>query len=265
MPVTGPGCYSCHESMDSWDFTASGLTFHEAFAPTEDCTACHKTGGVASEKVVVTDFHNGLETERVGIIYDGEDLSVAEGKNFTWQITGIVDNGTNLVISWTATYKGAPVDPCNTTVTTSAPGFFPYAPNTANEGTLSMLRSYAQGDDYVLGQANGPGQASAVNLSTTNTVCAANVATTTIPVDAAIPAGTRAIVALQGKPQLPVPAGMTTEHWEFPLMFIRVPTPTYEFVVGTGAKATDRASDRRHRALPEVPCRLALSARQQPR
>ncbi len=77
-----------------------------------------------------------------------------------------------------------------------------------------------------------------MNLSTTNTVCAANVATTTIPVDAAIPAGTRGIVALQGKPQLPVPAGMSTEHWTEPLMFVRVPTPTYEFVVGTGAKAT---------------------------
>ena len=238
MTVTGDNCYSCHQSMDSWDFTASGLTFHEAFAPTEDCTVCHNASGVASGKVVVTDFHNGLETERVGIIYGGEDLSVSEGKNFTWQIDSIVDDTTNLTITWTATYKGNPVNPCNTTVTTSAPGFFPYAPNTAGEGTLSMLRSYAQGDDYVLGQANAPGQASAVNLSTDNTVCAGNVATTTIPVDTAIPAGTRGIVALQGKPQLPVPAGMSTEHWAEPLMFVRVPTPTYEFIVGTGAKAT---------------------------
>ena len=47
-------------------------------------------------------------------------------------------------------------------------------------------------------------------------------------------------MALQGKPQLPVPAGMTTEHWAEPLMFVRVPTPTYEFVVGTGAPATPR-------------------------
>ena len=248
MPVTGPGCYSCHESMDSWDFTASGLTFHEAFAPTEDCTVCHNASGVASSKVVVTDFHNGLETERVGIIYGGEDLSVSEGKKFTWQIDSVVDDTVNLTINWSATFDAdgagpnpaVAVNPCNTTVTTDAPGFFPYAPNTAGEGTLSMLRSYAQGDDYVLGQANAPGQASAVNLDTTNTVCAGNVATTTIPVDAAIPAGTRGIVALQGKPQLPVPAGMSTEHWAEPLMFVRVPTPTYEFVVGTGAKATDR-------------------------
>jgi len=237
MPVTGPGCYSCHESMDSWDFTASGLTFHEAFAPTEDCTVCHNASGVASGKVVVTDFHNGIETERVGIIWDGADLSVTEGKNFTWQITGIVDDTTNLAITWTATYKGAAVDPCNSTITATAPGFF----NVAQEdGALSMLRSYAQGDDYVLGQANAPGQASAVNVTTANTVCAANVATTTIPVDAAIPAGTRGIVALQGKPQLPLPAGFDNPVYEFPAMYVRVPTPTYEFVVGTGAKATDR-------------------------
>jgi hypothetical protein len=33
---------------------------------------------------------------------------------------------------------------------------------------------------------------------------------------------------------------MTTEHWAFPTMYVRVPTPTYEFVVGTGAAATPR-------------------------
>jgi OmcA/MtrC family decaheme c-type cytochrome len=240
MTVSGENCYSCHESMDSWDFTASGLTFHEGFAPTEDCTACHKTGGVASGKVLVTDFHNGLETERVGIIYDGEDISVAWGADFNWKITGVVDDKTNLKISWTAEYpKGTPVNPCNTTVAAGAPGFHAVP---VIEGNLSMLRSYAQGDDYVLGQGTAPGQpvstASAINLTTTNTVCAANVATTTLPVDAAIPAGTRGIVALQGKPQLPIPAGMSKEHWDHDTLYVRVPTPTYEFVVGTGAKAT---------------------------
>ncbi|MBK7901630.1 MAG: hypothetical protein IPJ97_00800 [Proteobacteria bacterium] len=99
-----------------------------------------------------------------------------------------------------------------------------------------MLRSYAQGDDFVLGQANAPGQAAAVNVTTTNTVCAGNVATTTIPVDAAIPAGTRGIVALQGKPQLPLPTGFDNPEYTFPAMYVRVPTPTREFVVGTGAE-----------------------------
>jgi OmcA/MtrC family decaheme c-type cytochrome len=165
---------------------------------------------------------------------------VTEGAKFNWTITGVVDNTTtgNLEISWTAEYpKGTPINPCNTTPSATAPVFFPYGPNTAGEGTLSMLRSYMQGDDYVLGTANAPGQASAVNLSTTNTTCTGNEAKTIIPRDNK-PAGTQAIVALQGKPQLPVPAGMSTEHWAEPLMFVRVPTPTYEFIVGTGAKAT---------------------------
>ncbi len=244
MPVTGPGCFSCHESMESWEFD-SALAFHESYTAATNCQSCH-TAGVAP--ATVTDFHNGLETERVGIIYDGVDKSVTEGQKFTWKIDSVVDDKTNLKITWSATFDAdgsgpnpaVAVNPCNTTATTSAPVLFPYGPNTAGEGTTSMLRSYAQGDDYVLGQATAPGQASAVNLSTTNTVCAANVATTTIPVDAAIPAGTRGIVALQGKWQLPVPAGMSTEHWTYPLMFVRVPTPTYEFVVGTGAAATPR-------------------------
>ena len=36
MPVTGPGCFSCHESMDSWDFAESGATFHEAYTATDE-------------------------------------------------------------------------------------------------------------------------------------------------------------------------------------------------------------------------------------
>ncbi|HET9062648.1 MAG TPA: hypothetical protein VFO62_05115, partial [Candidatus Binatia bacterium] len=240
MAVTTKNCFSCHESMESWDF--SGATFHEEFTAADDCTQCHAAGEVADELATVRAFHDGLETERVGIIYGGEDLSVTEGAKFNWTITDVVDDKASgkLTITWTAEFpKGTPINPCNTTASPTAPVFFPYGPNTAGEGTLSMLRSYAQGDDYVLGQANGPGQAAAVNLSTTNTTCASNVATTIIDRDN-MPDGTRGIVALQGKPQLPVPAGMTTEHWAEPLMFVRVPTPTYEFVVGTGDPATPR-------------------------
>lgn len=242
MPVSGENCFSCHESMESWDFTASGTTFHESYDKNTNCQTCHNSTPSGIAPATVAAFHNGLETERVGIIFGGQDLSVTEGAKFNWTITKVVDSATagTLTITWTAEFpKGTPINPCNTTASATAPVFFPFGPNTANEGTLSMLRSYAQGDDYVLGQANAPGQAAAVNLSTTNTTCAANVATTVIPRDA-MPAGTRGIVALQGKPQLPVPAGMTTKHWPYPLMFVRVPTPTYEFVVGTGAPATPR-------------------------
>jgi OmcA/MtrC family decaheme c-type cytochrome len=55
-----------------------------------------------------------------------------------------------------------------------------------------------------------------------------------------MPDGTRAILALQGKPQLLVPTGMSKEHWDFTTMYVRVPTPVYEFVAGTGAAATPR-------------------------
>jgi hypothetical protein len=97
----------------------------------------------------------------------------------------------------------------------------------------------------VLGKStSAPGQALAVNLSTTNTVCAGNVATTTIPVDTGVAAGTRGVVALQGKWQIPVPAGMSTEHWPYPLMFVRVPTPTEEWIVGSSG-IVPKASQRR--------------------
>jgi OmcA/MtrC family decaheme c-type cytochrome len=246
MPVTGPGCFSCHGSMESWDFTVSGTTFHEAYTAATDCSTCHEPNGIAPATVAA--FHNGLETERIGIIWDGEDKSVSEGKKFTWKIDNIVDNGTTLAISWSATFNGSPINPCNTTASATAPVIFPYGPNTANEGGTSMLRSYVQGDDYVLGKStSAPGQALAVNLSTTNTVCAGNVATTTIPVDTGIPAGTRAVVALQGKWQVPVPAGfansMHAADWPYPLMFVRVPTPTEEWIVGSSgvvAKADQR-------------------------
>jgi OmcA/MtrC family decaheme c-type cytochrome len=249
MPVTGAGCFSCHESMESWDFADSGTTFHETMTEATNCQTCHNSSPTGIAPATVAAFHNGLETERVGIIWNGDDLSVTEGAKFNWTITKVVDNKTTgkLEISWTAEYpKGTPVDPCNTAVTATKPGFHAVS---QPEGGLSMLRSYAQGDDYVLGQANAPGQAAAVNVistgttgataATINTTCAANVATTIINRDN-LPDGTRGIIALQGKPQLPVPAGMTTEHWAFPTMYVRVPTPTYEFTVGTGAAATPR-------------------------
>jgi len=232
---------SCHGDMSSWATTWAAkpdLDFHAAYDDTIVCTQCHQASALP-DLDTVAEMHNGLETERVGIIWDGEDKSVSEGAKFTWQIDSIVDDGTNLKISWSATLNGNPINPCNETVTATAPGFYPYGPNTANEGRLSMLRSYVQGDDYVLGQASGPGQASAVNLEKTNTVCSGNVATTTIPVDAGIPAGTRGVVALQGKPTVPVPAGFADSlhaaEWPYTTMFVRVPTPVREFVVGTGA------------------------------
>jgi OmcA/MtrC family decaheme c-type cytochrome len=240
MPISYTGCLSCHGAMESFGFPDGN--FHLAANESTDCLACH-------EQLLpdtVAEFHNGLETERIGIIWDGEDKSVTEGARFTWKIDNIVDDGTNLAISWSATFDGSPINPCNTVVA-DGPVAYPYGPNTAGEGRLSMLRSYVQGDDYVLGKASGPGQASATNLETTNTVCAGNVATTTIPVDADVPAGTRGVVALQGKWQVPVPDGfedsLHAADWPHETMFVRVPTPVEEWIVGSGglvAKADQR-------------------------
>ena len=251
MPVSYAGCLSCHGSMESWEFDPAIAGLHAGVTEATNCSTCHTAGAA---RATVAEFHNGLETERVGIIYGGEDLSVTEGAKFNWKITEVVDDKAagKLEISWTAEYpKGTPVNPCNTTVTATAPGFFNFTTFPANEGGMSMLRSYAQGDDYVLGQANAPGQASAVNVravesadanNPANTTCltAAPFTATTIINRNDLPDGTRGIVALQGKPLLPVPAGMSTEHWNYSTMYVRVPTPTYEFVVGTGAKATER-------------------------
>ena len=98
------------------------------------------------------DFHDGLETERVGIIFGGQDLSVSEGEKFyEWKITKVVDNKTTgkLEISCSAKYNGMPVDPCNAIASPTAPIFFNLATFPANEGGLSIIRSYAKGDDYV--------------------------------------------------------------------------------------------------------------------
>jgi len=268
MPVSGEGCLSCHGSMESWEegFEETGTTFHLNYTAATNCAECHNSSASAAAPglVDVRDFHDGLETERVGIIYGGADLSVTQGApKFNWQISQVVDNKTSgkLEISWTAEFpKGTPVNPCATTVTgkvdsagvaSGAPGFHNASTCPANECGTSFLISFAQGDDYVIGgtSSSGPGQPSSYNVvsaekatatSPANTVCA-----TTSPYTAVtqitrptMADGTRAILALQGKPQLLVPAGMSKEHWDFTTMYVRVPTPVYEFTVGTGAKAT---------------------------
>jgi OmcA/MtrC family decaheme c-type cytochrome len=225
MTVTAENCFSCHESIEGFGdaFEDSGTLFHEDFDESTDCTVCHNdVDGIAEG--VITAFHNGLETEREGIIWNGVDTSVTEGAKFTWTISDVVDNGTTLAISWQATYGGAPVDPCGAT----APVF-----HGDGAGNLSVLYSYAQGEDFILGTSNAPGQASSVNVTTTNTTCAAGVATTTIT-PARVAGATKARIAIQGKPRVTSVANATE------LMSVRAKTPTYDFVVGTGDPAAPR-------------------------
>jgi len=219
MPVSGSNCFTCHGSMDSFDFT--GLEFHlDVPEPeTANCQACHD-GGLA--RATVAEFHDGLTTGRGGIIFGGVDTSVTEGAKFDWEITGIIDDGTNLAISWQASYDSVGVDPCNATVGAGAPVF-----HGDGNGNLSMLRNYAQGDDFILGQStSAPGQALSVDVTNDNTTCAGGVATTTIPVDDEI--AERGIVALQGKPRV-VSVLDPAET-----MAVRAVTPTYEWMLGSG-------------------------------
>jgi len=228
MPVSGRGCLSCHGSMESWTFPVE-LGFHDLITDpiAHDCqTACHEPGGLGQAKLVVTDFHNGAETGRGGIIFDGVDTAVAEGAKFDWQVTGVVDDGTNLAISWQASYDGVGVDPCNATVGPGAPVFFV-------DNRMRVYRNYAQGDDFILGQStSAPGQALYVDATVDNTTCAGGVATTTLPVDDVDAEKGR--LALGGKPLVVSVLDPAST------MQARVPTPTYDWLVGDGTAAPMR-------------------------
>jgi hypothetical protein len=254
--------------MTSWQeiMEADGVwTFHENYDETTDCVACHNStaGAAAPGLVKVTDFHNGLETGNVGIIEDGADSSIELGKLFTWNITGVSDNATtgNMTVTWTVTYNGSSIDPCNSNLANGPV----LVPSTAvmdaatNDGQPGIMRSYMQGNDYILGQAtNEPGQPTNVNIITSsggktsastsavNTTCASNVATTTFS-RGTVPAGaTVGIVAFQGKPGFAVTADMGKwEAYPYAYKYVRVPVPTFQFNVGQLNQTTQTSDVRR--------------------
>jgi OmcA/MtrC family decaheme c-type cytochrome len=231
MPIVADGCFSCHGSIDGIPFDEASGPIHASFDRNTDCQTCHVSGGVAGSVVDVTDVHNGATTERGGIIWDGLDTSVTEGAKIAWEITGVADDGTNLSITWQASYDGAGVDPCNATAGAGAPVFF-----ADGEGNLSILRSYAQGEDFILGtnpdRAGQPGDDP--DVDDTNTTCSGNVATTVVPVETTEAMYGR--VAIQGKPRL---VSIDPEDADG-LMAVRAKTPTYDWVVGTGGAAPGR-------------------------
>jgi len=244
-------CMSCHQSWAGFKNPAVP-TLHSAItAATVTATTCsgvcHTAGGV-STKTTVADFHNGRRTDRGGLIWDGDDQSVEQGKTVRMAITGTSVVGPNLAITWTAERNLAgvwtPVNPCNTDFM-SGPVFFGTTGTTNPDagvvaGNMSILRAYAQANDWVNeGQGTAPGQpASAVNVTSTNTSCAANVATTTVPSHTTT--ATLGIVALQGKPQVRFPpaAGTNSEFIQ-----IRSSSPVWEFNPATGAAATVKRRD----------------------
>jgi OmcA/MtrC family decaheme c-type cytochrome len=228
MPFSPEGCFSCHGSIEGIPFESETVAAgHADFDETTNCQGCHAEGGFASSYVAVTDAHNGATTERSGVIWDGVDLSVTEGALIEWLITDVADDGTNVTITWQASYNGTGVDPCNATAGEGAPVFF-----ADGEGNLSILRNYAQGEDFILGtNPDGAGQpGSSPGVDDTNTTCAGNVATTVVPVEETEAMYGR--VAIQGKPRLPSP--------DEGLMQVRAKTPTFDWVIGEGGAAPER-------------------------
>ena len=236
MALTDANCFTCHYSTEGIPFEegSSAETFHASIV--DGCQNCH-AGQITGIPQSVTDVHNGSLTERSGLIWEGEDLSVTEGALINWQINSVADDGTNLTITWQASYNGTGVDPCNATAAAGVPVFFADEDADGDSlGNLSIIRNYAQGEDFILGtrddRAGQPGGTPAVTND--NTTCAANVATTVVPVETTD--ATYGRVGIQGKPRLPSPDPDDTDG----LMQVRAKSPTFDWVVGVGGAAPPR-------------------------
>lgn len=227
-------CMTCHQNWDGFgDSTFGGLASHSSMTSASNCATCHD-GATAPASVAA--IHNGanITTERAGLIYNGEDFSVTEGAKISQQITGVTRTGNNLAITWTATYNGAAVNPCNATATATAPAFNYTGQN------FSILKAFFQGGDLVNAN-NGnssPGQPNSTSLNFTagtgNTVCSDNVATTTIALTSAEALLTgNGRVGLQGKPQLLHTPTNTA-------LAVRAKSPVYDFALATGAAVAAR-------------------------
>jgi OmcA/MtrC family decaheme c-type cytochrome len=237
-PVSFQTCFSCHDNWGGFS-NLPPSPIHTAFNASTNCGTCHG-GGVASTSTV-GDFHGKRQvyTARNGLLYDGKDQSIEQGKRIAMKIDSITRDDTDplakkLVVTWSATLDGNPVDPCNANVAT-APVFIGAAAVAAtgqSASNMSLLQAYAQGDDWVsAGVGTSPGQPISENLTTTNTVCASNVATSTIA--AATTTATKGVLGLQGKPQVTFTSGTYTR-----VIQVRSPSPTREFVTATGAEPT---------------------------
>ncbi|MBI5495284.1 MAG: cytochrome c3 family protein [Deltaproteobacteria bacterium] len=244
-PVSYAVCISCHDSWDAFPRTRVGGAYdlHRAFTNLTgtDCSGCHN-GTMAP--ATLAGFHNGEKTPRSGLIWDGADQSVVLGAAIDMQITGVTVSGTNLVVTWTAMQGTTAVNPCNTDIT-AGPVFIGATANTATgmaNSNMSILKGVAQGDDWVNAGQTGtvsPGQPVNVSLTTTNTVCASNVATSTIARDTyPAAAATKGIVAIQGKPQVRFNPTIGTNQ---EVIQVRAKTPVREFLLADGAApaATD--------------------------
>jgi OmcA/MtrC family decaheme c-type cytochrome len=246
-PVSYALCVSCHDGLPNAPASHATFTPLGPWFGMTTCTVCHP-GTVAS-------FHNGQETERAGLIYDGADQSIVLARDYKVEITGVTVNGTNLVVTWTAKNPntGVAYDPCNRDFA-AGPVFFGYvSPLNRTEGctntaggcnsNFDFLQSFAQADDWVNDAVTGssaPGQPAAAAKLTTDatkdgyTTCDAATKVATTLVARKTTAATKGILALEGKPQQRFAPTNT-------IVWVRAQTATREFVVADGAApATQR-------------------------
>lgn len=256
-------CVSCHDGFEGFTFSKAGSpattkNTHRAFTAVSGC-GCH--GGET-----VSDRHNGLKTERSGVIWAGADQSVEWGKRVKTEITSVgYDAGalTTLVVTWKASWDPdgdgvfTEVDPCNNDFALG-PVFVGTSASAASgrsDENMAILKAYAVGNDWVNGitGVTSPGQPTSVNLrharstlsGAKNTTCAGNVATSKVVADPSVASAARAAVALQGKPQLRL-ASVTGHDAVFDPMVgtsteviqVRAHSPVREYVPGTGALPT---------------------------
>jgi OmcA/MtrC family decaheme c-type cytochrome len=237
-PVSFALCMSCHDSWDAFPKTqvgGSAAFLHRSITANSGpaCSTCH-TGAAAT----IAGFHNGLRTERAGLIWDGTDQSVVLGATIDMQITGVSFADTTLKVTWVATQDGTTVNPCNTDIA-AGPVFIGATANATTgmvASNMSLLRGIAQADDWVNAGQTGtvsPGQPISVNLSSSNTKCAGGVATVSVARETYMsPDAVKGIVAIQGKPQVRFAPGIGTAN---EVIQVRAKTPTREYLLASGA------------------------------
>ena len=247
-------CSSCHGTAKIGNAPSTPAAMnHATFTKATDCQTCHAGATVDT-------FHDGLKTERAGLIWNGADQSVVWGKRVKMNVVSVgYDAGaaTTLVVTWKTSWDPdgdgtfTDTDPCNADFALG-PVFVGTAADTSigrSDENMSLLRAYMQGDDFSNNlSTSSPGQPNSVNIrkigttlglsGTKNTSCAGNVATTKVPaenVSGRVPVPTRGIVAIQGKPQIRFAAAAGTKN---EIIQVRAQTPTREFVLATGAQPT---------------------------
>ncbi len=239
--VSWSNCMSCHQNWDGFTDTVFGapLAFHRSydqFTAQSVCATCHDGATAAA---TVAGFHNGLLTERGGLIWDGADQAVVEGAKVNMQIASVTVADNTLTVTWNAKYNDVAVNPCAALASAGNPSFFAATADAATgqaKGDFSFLQGMSQGDDWVNAGRTGnvsPGQPYSTTLTTGNTTCSGNVATSKIPNQAYTVTGDKGLLALQGRAQVLFSGNSK-------IILVRSKDPIYEYKLADGTAATPR-------------------------